>query len=284
MMFRKIVLAVALILGFSVMASSQEVSVKSFELNETDMTAKVQPVHDLNGDACALVKVAVASKRVQFKGTIVGIPEYIAGIWYVYLPEKTPRLTISVDGYLPLVYEFQEELEGKRAYDLVLHTPVLHSDYVRAMLMGTMSLGASQNSYGVALGFIRRNGGFIRLKSDFNDMEPAYFCDAQGVVSGSTEKLWFTGEHITKRWAITGCYVQNVKKAFHLYFGGGWGERVLGWHTADGKIAKVESSSFKGIELEAGMLIRSEALAFSVGVQSNSFRYMEVNFSFGIVF
>ena len=77
------------------MSQAQAFRVSSFGLLETDLTARVHPEKDLNGDACALIKV-VMDKHFEFSGPlgIVKRIEKTAEIW-LYVPAGTERLTIS---------------------------------------------------------------------------------------------------------------------------------------------------------------------------------------------
>jgi hypothetical protein len=77
------------------MSQAQAFRVSSFGLLETDLTARVHPEKDLNGDACALIKV-VMDKHFEFSGPlgIVKRLDKTAEIW-LYVPAGTERLTIS---------------------------------------------------------------------------------------------------------------------------------------------------------------------------------------------
>lgn len=102
---------------------AQEFTVKSFELKTTDLTAKVDPRYDLNGDPCALIRVAIACKGVQFGGMVVGTPQASPGEYLVYVPAGARRLKISHPDYLPLTYEFDLEIESYRTYELRITLP-----------------------------------------------------------------------------------------------------------------------------------------------------------------
>ena len=52
--------------------AGQEMSVKSFELRQTDIVGKVKPRYDLNDEACALIRVQVALSGVKFEGMVMG--------------------------------------------------------------------------------------------------------------------------------------------------------------------------------------------------------------------
>lgn len=50
---------------------AQELTVKSFVLASTDITAQTESRKDLNGDACALVKVFVVGDVFDVEGNVV---------------------------------------------------------------------------------------------------------------------------------------------------------------------------------------------------------------------
>ena len=130
----------------------------------------------------------------------------------------------------------------------------------KAVIMPVFGFGASQLSGGIMVGYMARMGGYVKLKSGLTsrlstgDLE----CDKGGYVEGGDQPLWFTG---------------NKHKS-----------RFVAWETTDGDWAKVSDYSFNGVEVEAGAIAYWERLAFSVGVQTNSFKYLEGNIGIGVIF
>src|SRR5574344_1267773 len=80
---------------FVMTAGAQEFKVVSFCQLEMDLTARTYPMKDLNGDACALIKVQM-DKDFSFSGPlgIVKREDKVAETW-LYVPQGTKRLTIS---------------------------------------------------------------------------------------------------------------------------------------------------------------------------------------------
>lgn len=287
MKLKKIALLVALMFAAAFHVGAQELDVKSFCLKISDMTAKINPVLDLNGEPCALIKVAVAAPEISFSGNIVKDPVFQSGEWYVYVPAKTRRIKISVIGCLPLTYEFPETIEQYRTYELVLKMPELKKDKYRSIVLPTFSMGKSDMSYGMMVGFVKKAGAFVRFKSDFSpNISTSDTCDADGKVGGSGVSLWYDGTVKKSRWAVTCGYVQRIIKPLYVYVGGGYGQRLLAWGLVgeDESYALVEPVSFKGYEVETGAIFRLGGFAVSAGVQTNQFKYMDVNISVGIMF
>lgn len=281
-MKKLLLLGIALL--FAAGGRAQELKVLSFELKAMDMTAKIDPVLDLNDEPCALIRVAVAAQQVAFSGNIVNAPVQRNGEWLVYVPAGTRRIKISPTGCLPLTYEFGVPIEQNRTYELRLQMPDLSRDKIRSIVLPTFSIGKSQTSYGIMVGFVKKAGMYVRFKSDFNKLSTDFDCDESGLVEGEEIMPWYTGVSKKSRWAATIGYVQRLWKPFYLYAGAGYGKRTLAWETVDGTWARVSSASYKGVEAEVGAIVRFGAFAVGAGVQTNSFKYMDVNLSVGVMF
>lgn len=122
----KMIRNIALFLSVLLVAGplvGQEMSVKSFELREKDLNAKVNPVFDLNGEECALVRVQIALSGVVFEGMVMGQPKEMTGEYFVYMPTMARSLRIKADGYLPLEYTFPFRLEKLRTYSMRILLP-----------------------------------------------------------------------------------------------------------------------------------------------------------------
>lgn len=100
---------------------AQELTVQSFRLNATDLDARVNPVFDLNGEACALIKVAIVGENISFEGNISRTEKHKQGEYYVYMPAGSRRLKIYASSKLPITLEFSEygvKLESFLTYEL----------------------------------------------------------------------------------------------------------------------------------------------------------------------
>ena len=103
---------------------AQKLNVESFVAKTNDITARTQPRQDINGNDCALVKVRLAAENASFSGNVVGDVAYDKSEYFVYMPLGSKRLTIKLDGYLPLDVSFSgygiNSLEEKTVYVLTL--------------------------------------------------------------------------------------------------------------------------------------------------------------------
>ena len=105
---------------------AQELTVKSFKLASSDLTAKTQPRKDLNNRNCALIKVGLGLQGVQFEGSVVGNVENKTGEYWVYMPQGNRMLKVKHANYAPVMVTFAdygvEKVESNRTYELVVVT------------------------------------------------------------------------------------------------------------------------------------------------------------------
>ncbi|MBQ0095525.1 MAG: PEGA domain-containing protein [Bacteroidetes bacterium] len=97
-MFKKIFLSIAFVLT-AVALGAQSLSVESFKLLETDLTANTAGTmkRDQNGDVAALIKVVTSETGFSFDNGMLGIvaSEQKTGEVWVYVPFGTGKLTIA---------------------------------------------------------------------------------------------------------------------------------------------------------------------------------------------
>ena len=103
---------------------AQKISVESFSLAATDISAQTQPRKDLNDDPCALVKVQFVGDILDVQGNVIkplGKKNYET---WVYLTHGSRQMQVTAKNYLPLMIKFAdygvESVEKNRTYVLVL--------------------------------------------------------------------------------------------------------------------------------------------------------------------
>ena len=105
-------------------AKAQKLNVESFAAKPNDLTARTQTRQDGNSVDCALVKVQLASSGATFSGNVVGDVKYNTSEYWVYMAQGSKRLTIRLEGYLPLEVNFEDyeirSLESKTVYILIV--------------------------------------------------------------------------------------------------------------------------------------------------------------------
>ena len=123
---RNILLSLVLLFAAISSAFAQELTVKSFKLASSDLTAQTQPRKDLNYRNCALIKVGIGLQGVQFEGGIMGNVENKTGEYWVYMPQGNRQLKVKHANYAPVMVTFAdygvEKLESNRTYELIVVT------------------------------------------------------------------------------------------------------------------------------------------------------------------
>ena len=121
---RNILLSFFLLFTAISSAIAQKLTVESFKLATSDLTAQTQPRKDINNYNCAVVKVLFVGDIIDFGGNIVKpIVKYTNETW-VYMPQRSRQLKITTKDYLPLMVTFEDygvdKLESNRTYVLTL--------------------------------------------------------------------------------------------------------------------------------------------------------------------
>ena len=153
------------------------------------------------------------------------------------------------------------------------------------MVMPVMGFRTSQMSYGLMVAAMRRTGGYIKAKYSFSNTPSDDFeCNDVGMSGEDGEVQWYTGKTEKSRLSVTGGIVQRLWKPFYLYAGVGYGTRTLVWETVGGKWGKNKDHSLEGVEAEIGGILSAGPMVFSLGLQTNSFKYLEGNLGIGVIF
>ena len=123
-MMRKILLPFVLLFAAISSALAQKLTVESFKLAGSDLSAQTQPRKDLNDRNCALIKVGAGLQGVQFEGGIMGNVENKTGEYWVYMPQGNRQLKVKHTNYAPVMVTFAdhgvEKLESNRTYELII--------------------------------------------------------------------------------------------------------------------------------------------------------------------
>lgn len=275
--------AVAL-LWLSVSLSAQELKVGSFVRLDRDLLARTAQRLDRNDVPCAVLRVSVANaKSFTFAGNIIGDIVYRPGEAIVYLTDRSRKIGISSDKFGMLDYEFPERLQKSVTYRLKIKLVEDKDNKLRTLVMPVAGIG-DVFSYGLMVGVVKKSGGYLKVKYNFQDLKTQYECDNAGVIESSGTPSWFTGADKQSRLAVTGGLLQRLWKPIYLYVGAGYGYKELGWELEGGEWAKNTEKSFKGVEAELGALFRLNNIALSAGLQTNSFKYWEATVGMGIMF
>ena len=122
---KKIYCIISILLFLPLIASAQEMSVKSFLLVETDLTANTPGtmVHDQNGNLCALIKLETSLDGFTFDVGSLGVREVkrVGGEIWVYVPFGIRKITLSHQ-QLGVIRDYQIpcSIEKGRTYVMTL--------------------------------------------------------------------------------------------------------------------------------------------------------------------
>ena len=110
---------------------AQELTVKRMMMQMNDLSASQYRRDDINGQACALVKVQLAVANVVFEGNIIMPVEYKGGEYWVYMSHESRELRIKhqsdIPSFVPLHVRFEDyginSVQSLKTYNLTLLMP-----------------------------------------------------------------------------------------------------------------------------------------------------------------
>ena len=108
-------------------AVAQKLSVESFVLAPTDITAQTEGRKDLNGDACALVKISFVGDVADVEGNVIKPLVKRNNETWAFMTQDSRQMKVVTKDYLPLMVTFGdygiEKLQSNRTYVLTLTKP-----------------------------------------------------------------------------------------------------------------------------------------------------------------
>ena len=124
---KKLYLIILSVFAFLNTAMAQELMVKSFVLAPTDITAQTEGRKDLNGDACALVKISFVGDVADVEGNIIKPLVKRNNETWAFMTQESRQMKVVTKDYLPLMVTFGdygiEKLQSNRTYVLTLTKP-----------------------------------------------------------------------------------------------------------------------------------------------------------------
>lgn len=211
-----IMAAVMAIMGFTIDVSAQKFAVGGFRLLPNDVSAFIDPVKDLNGEDCALIKVQADTAFVFTAPLgVVRRVDNVGEIW-LYVPRKSKSITIKHPQWGVLRnYRFPEKIDSHLTYEMKIEEPVMeaaepvkivttvrdtviinHTDTVMVSRQGRrfplllqagggVTYGGRSRTVapGIMLAMMKRHGAVIHVSSDFGRVGSAVVsCDKSGVL------------------------------------------------------------------------------------------------------
>lgn len=124
---KKLYLILLSVFAFLNTAVAQKLSVESFVLAPTDITAQTEGRKDLNGDACALVKISFVGDVADVKGNVIKPLVKRNNETWAFMTQESRQMKVITKAYLPLMVTFGDygidKLQGNRTYVLTLAKP-----------------------------------------------------------------------------------------------------------------------------------------------------------------
>lgn len=156
----------------------------------------------------------------------------------------------------------------------------------RMLVMAEMGYHPSQLSYGGMIGFVRKNGAYVKFRSDFGSASADLECDDTGALTSGGEGTPYYKEGVSQksRLSVTAGYLRQLWTPVYLYAGAGYGNRTLAWETVEGELVKNTDHSASGVAAELGVIGRLGKFALSVGFHTVNFKHHEVSVGVGVIF
>lgn len=268
-------------------------TVASFRQLPTDVSAFIDAVRDLNGEACALLKV-VAPSDFAFSSPlgIVKRRDEVGEIW-LYLPKGTKSITLKHPQWGVLRnYSLGTKLESRMTYEMRLHLPqtavvekhdtIVYTQTVvdtvtvaplrriaqlHAYTLLTASMHTDGPSWGIMAAVMRRHGVYLHASSNLHSAKPALgTCNSDGYRDGTDSKPYYTGRTETSEYAFTLGAIHRLNHWLNIFEGVGYASQTTSWQLADsegGGWLRNDDLSHKGVAAEIGVVVNVGRLSFS---------------------
>jgi len=287
------VIAIALLLGNIQTAQAQQFSVKGFRTLPNDVTAFITPVNDLNGDACALLKVqAPTDFAFSTPLGIVRREDKVGEIW-LYLPKGSKRITLKSPTLGVLRdYRFPTVLDSHMSYELTLSMPTsVERDTIiitttkvdtititatkpivpwKFSALATAALHTGGPSIGIMVAAVKRHGAFLHVSSNFKSDESSFSVDPTGMptdpVNGDIMP-YYSGEQRHTSFSFTAGPIHRLCSWLNVFYGAGYGKASTLWQLSQSEGSLWVNNSdktYKGLAAEAGFLFFCKRISASL--------------------
>lgn len=307
-----LITVIALCILYAMPTSAEDFTVASFKALPNDVTAFISPVMDLNGEACALVKV-VAPAGFAFS-TPLGIVkrEDKTGEIWLWLPQGTRSLTIKHPTWGVLRdYMLPHKLESRITYEMRLNMPqqntqAIHdtitltktiTDTVKVELhrpaiklsthiLLTAALHTDGPSFGIMAMMLKRHGAFIHISSDLHTTgSTSMSCNKQGYINDGSYMPYYTGNTRHSSYTITAGAAHRLGTRLNLFEGLGYGRKAMAWQLAEsegGGYVLNNGLTHKGVAAEAGLLYNRKRISVVASVITIAGKQWQGNIGIGI--
>ncbi len=186
---RKILLSIVLLFAAISSVFAQKLTVESFKLTPSDLTAQTQPHKDLNNRNCALIKVQFVGELTNIEGNVIMPLVKRNNETWVYMPQNTRQMKVITKNYLPLMVTFAdydiEKLESNRTYVLTL----LGSSQQQAQQSQTLTIRYTPSSATVLVDnkMVKGMNGVAQTTLPVGQHSYIVFCDGYDSEEGTVK-------------------------------------------------------------------------------------------------
>ena len=187
---KKLYLIILSVFAFLNTAMAQELMVKSFVLAPTDITAQTEGRKDLNGDACALVKISFVGDVADVEGNVIKPLVRRNNETWAFMTQESRQMKVVTKDYLPLMVTFGdygiEKLQGNRTYVLTLTKP---SGASETQQMQTLTIRYSPINASVLVDnkFIKASNGVAKTSLPIGQHSFVVACDGYESEEGTVK-------------------------------------------------------------------------------------------------
>lgn len=287
-------------------------SVESFRQLPTDVSAFIDAVRDLNGEACALLKV-VAPGEFAFSSPlgIVKRSDEVGEIW-LYLPKGSKSITLKHPQWGVLRdYQFGMKLESRMTYEMRLRLPkekvvekhdtivftktvvdtvtIAPTRQVRqlhAYALLTASMHTDGPSWGCFAAIMRQHGVYVHASSNLHSSpETTGSCDREGYRPNFSNMPYYTGKTQTSEYALTIGAIHRLNSRLNVFEGMGYGSQITSWQLADsegGGWLQNDGLTHKGFAAELGVIVTVGQVNVSASVLTIAGKQWQAGIGVGI--
>ena len=168
--------------------------------------------------------------NVYIDGTLAGQTPYKSD----RMPIRSYRLRIEKDLFFPIDTVVNISAGETNGQTFTMISTIKPKEPRRMLVMAEVGYHPSQLSYGGMIGFVRKNGAYVKFRSDFGSASADLECDDSGALTSGGEGTPYYKEGVTQkaRLSVTAGYLRQLWKPVYLYAGAGYGSRTLAWETA----------------------------------------------------
>lgn len=191
---------------------------------------------------------------------------------------------ITQSGFKQVRYSVENRKAQIAGRDIRFTLNVRNKDVMDGKIVTMFSTSVvPQFSCGVMLGYVKKFGGYVKIRTNFRSSQSAYQVDKSGKIDGGGI-IWTNGEQRKARLQATGGVLFRLNRWLYPYAGLGYGSRDVLWQDYREDWARVTDYSCKGVAAEVGAIAKIGPVAFSAGVSTTSFKYTEFELGVGVMF